>query len=119
YVTFVDKGTQTGDKGDIFFTQSTDGGATWSKVKLNDDATTRDQWQPALAVTPDGNHVGVFWYDRRLDANNGNIDRYGVLGTVSGSTVTFGSSFRITDVSFPAVVGQDALINSSYMGDYD
>src|SRR5207253_3685802 len=38
---------------------------------------------------------------------------------VTGGTVTFGSNFRITDVSFPAVVGQDSLINSSYMGDYD
>src|SRR5262249_2322618 len=44
YVTFNDKGT-TGDKADVFLAQSTDGGATWSKTKLNDDATTRDQWQ--------------------------------------------------------------------------
>ena len=120
YVTFNDKGTQTGDKADVFFVQSSDGGTTWSsKQKLNDDGTTRDQWQPALAATPDGNHVGVFWYDRRLDSNNGNIDRYGVIGNVSGSTVTFGSNLRVTDASFPAVVGQDPLINSTYMGDYD
>ena len=119
YVTFNDKGTTTGDKADVFFAQSTDGGTTWSRVKLNDDAGTGDQWQPALAATPDGSHVGVFWYDRRLDANDGNIDRYGVLGNVSGSTVTFGSNFRITDVSFPAVVNQDSLIATSYMGDYD
>src|SRR5207245_3892175 len=120
YVTFNDKGTQTGDKADIFMVQSTNGGATWSaKVKLNDDATTRDQWQPALAVTPDGNHVGVFWYDRRLDSANSLIDRYGVIGDVSGSAVTFGSNFRVTDQSFPAVVGQDSLIQGTYMGDYD
>src|SRR5207248_3024559 len=36
YVTFNDKGTTTGDKADIFLAKSTDGGATWSKVKLND-----------------------------------------------------------------------------------
>lgn len=119
YVTFNDKGP-TGDKADVFFVKSTNGGTTWSaKQKLNDDVTTRDQWQPALAVTPDGNHVGVFWYDRRLDAANSLIDRYGVIGDVSGSTVTFGSNFRITDQSFPAVVGQDSLIVGSYMGDYD
>ncbi len=120
YVTFNDRGTTTGDKADVFLVQSTDGGATWSaKRKLNDDGTTRDQWQPALAATPDGNHVGVFWYDRRLDANDGNIDRYGVIGDVSGGTVTFGSNFRISDASFPAVVNQDSLIATSYMGDYD
>src|SRR5262249_60274862 len=80
YVAFNDKGTAAGDKADVFFTKSTDGGATWARVKLNDDGTTRDQWQPALAVTPDGNPVGVFWYDRRLDAANGRRHRHGVRG---------------------------------------
>src|SRR5205807_547160 len=53
YVTFNDKGTAAGDKADVFFARSADGSATWTKTKLNDDATPRDQWQPALAVTPD------------------------------------------------------------------
>ncbi len=36
-------------------TMSTDGGATWSAgTRVNDDATTTDQWQPTIAVTPDG-----------------------------------------------------------------
>jgi hypothetical protein len=119
YVTFNDKGTASGDKSDVFLAKSTDGGSTWTKTKLNDDTTNLDQWQPALSVTPDGSHVGVFWYDRRNDPNDGNIDRYGVIGTVTGTTVTFGSNFRITDTSFPAVVNQDPLINTTYMGDYD
>src|SRR5262249_36642686 len=49
YVTFDNKGAGT-DKADIFLTQSTDGGATWGvPIKVNDDATTTDQWQPTLA----------------------------------------------------------------------
>ena len=36
YVTFNDKGTTKGDKGDVFFAKSTDGGATWTTTKLND-----------------------------------------------------------------------------------
>lgn len=121
YAVFNDTGTTAGDKADVFFTQSTDGGATWTpKLKINDDATTTDQWQPSLAVTPDGQRVGVFWYDRRNDPNNGLIDRYGRIGKVSGTTVTWSDpSFRITDVSFPAVVAQDPQINPTYMGDYD
>jgi hypothetical protein len=104
----------------VFLVQSANGGLTWSaKQKLNDDGGTRDQWQPALAATPDGSHVGVFWYDRRSDASDGLIDRYGVIGNVSGSTLTFGSNFRVTDAAFPAVVNQDSLINTTYMGDYD
>ncbi len=105
------------DKGDVFFKQSTDGGTTWSApVKLNDDITTNDQWQPTIAVTPNGKEVGVFWYDRRLDPADQAIDRYGVIGTVSGSAVAFGPNFRVTDQSFPAVVGQDSSVNQYYMG---
>lgn len=127
YSVYNDVGVKAGDKADIFFTESTNGGSTWSApVKLNDDTTTNDQWQPGLAVTPDGTHVGVFWYDRRNDPADSLIERYGVIGTVSGSTVTFGANFRVsapdagsTITAFPAVVNQDPAINPSYMGDYD
>ena len=54
YVTFNNNPAGV-DKTDIFVVQSTDGGATWgAPVRVNDDATTTDQWQPTLAVTPDG-----------------------------------------------------------------
>src|SRR5262249_11350525 len=119
YVTFNDKGTTTGDKADVFFAKSTDGGTTWGKVKLNDDATTRDQWQPALAVTPDGNHVGVFWYDRRLDAHDRAIDRDGAIGSVSGPAETSRSNSRSTAVRSPGVYNRAWLIARSSVGDYD
>ena len=113
--------TTTGaDRGNIFFRQSTDGGSTWSAaVKINDDNTTRDQWQPALAVTPDGLHLFVGWYDRRLDPANSLINTFGVAGAISGSAVTFGSNFRITTQSFPVAIGQDPGVPPTYMGDYD
>jgi hypothetical protein len=122
YVVYDDQPNGSTDKADIFFTMSTDGGNTWSKsIRVNDDNTTTDQWQLALAVTPDGNHVGIFWYDRRNDpVNDSLIDRYGVIGTMSGHTVSFGANFRITDVSFPPAFGQDSfVIPPTYMGDYD
>jgi hypothetical protein len=121
YVVYADRTKSSVDKADIFFTQSTDGGTHWSEpARVNDDATNNDQWQPALAMTPDGSHVGVFWYDRRLDPANNLIDRFGVIGSVSGHTVSFGPNFRITDVSFPPVFGQDpGFVNPAYMGDYD
>jgi hypothetical protein len=120
YLVVDDKGIAAGDRSDAYFTQSTDGGTTWSPLqRLNDDTTTNDQWFPAIAVTPDGSHVGVFWYDRRLDPTNNLIDRFGTIGTVSGSTVTFGANFRVTDTSFPVVIRQDPVIVSTYMGDYD
>jgi hypothetical protein len=119
YVAFSDKGTGS-DRADVFFTESTDGGATWSApMKINDDTTTNDQWNTALAVTPNGADVGVFWYDRRNDPANLLIDRFGAIGTVAGHTVTFAPNFQITDQSFPQEFGHVSGIVGNYMGDYD
>jgi hypothetical protein len=130
YVAFNDWSDSKGtDHGNIYLMASSDGGMKWSKpVQINDDPTSNDQWFPALAVTPDGSHVGLFWYDRRLDAANNLIDRYGAIGTVSGCTVSFGANFRITNESFPPAFTywngsvwqiQDPVIRPGYMGDYD
>lgn len=108
------------DRGDIFLVRSTDGGATWSAPqRVNNDPTIRDQWQPALAVTPDGTRLFVGFYDRRLDLANRLIDTFGAIADLSGGTVSFGPSFRITNQSFPAVFGVDPVVNATYMGDYD
>lgn len=121
YVTFDDVGVAPGDKADVYFTESTNGGTTWTaRQRLNTDNTTTDQWQPSMAITPDGDQLGVFWYDRRNDTqNDALIDRYGVIGTVNGSSVTWGPNIRVTDTSFPAAVNQDPVVNPTYMGDYD
>ena len=127
YVVYDDVGQASGDKADIYFTQSSNGGTSWSTpIKVVGDTTIHDQWQPALAVTPDGKHIFITWYDRRNDTTNSLIDRYGVIGSISGSTVAFGANFKITKpdsgattTSFPAVVGQDPSIASDYTSDYD
>jgi hypothetical protein len=130
YIVYNDAGQNAGDRCDIYFTQSNNGGTTWTTpVVLNSDSATggtADQWQPSIAITPDGTHLFVGWYDRRLSGpGNGNINREGVIGTISGSTVTFGGNFRIDDATtngspgFPEVFGTDAVVNSTYMGDYD
>jgi len=119
YVTFDDNPAGT-DRGDIYFTQSNNGGTTWSTpVRVNDDATTRDQWQPALAIKPNGSQLFIGFYDRRNDAANALIDTYGAVASISGNTVTFQPNFRITDTAFGSVYGVDPAINSVYMGDYD
>jgi hypothetical protein len=121
YVVYNDDPKGPTDKADIFLTMSTDGGNTWSSpLRVNDDTTTTDHWQPAIALTPDGTHLFITWYDRRNDPTNDSlIDRYGVIGTVSGHTVSFAPNFRITDVSFPPAFGQDPMMPAAYMGDYD
>jgi hypothetical protein len=109
-----------GDRGNIFFRQSTDGGANWgAAVQLNNDATTRAQFMPAIAVKPDGSGLAVTWYDRRRDPADALIERWGVTATISGGTLTFGPNFKVSNAQFPAVFGVDPVVNSTYMGDYD
>ena len=76
YVTFANNPAGA-DKADIFMVMSTDGGATWGPAtRVNDDATTTDQWQPTIAVTPDGSRVGIFYYSRQEDPVENNLFRY-------------------------------------------
>jgi hypothetical protein len=54
---------------DIYFSRSTDGGATWdTQIRLNDDPIGNgiDQFQPQVSVAPNG-RVAVMWFDRRLE----------------------------------------------------
>lgn len=108
------------DRADVFFTQSNDGGATWTPgVRVNTDATTTDQYFPSLAIKPNGSTLAITWYDRRCDPTNTLIERWGRVGTIAGTTVTFGPDFVISDSSFPAIFGLDPVVNTTYMGDYD
>lgn len=55
----------SGTKMDVKFTQSTDGGLTWSKpVVVNDNVDASDQFQPSVAAGT-GGAVVVAFYDRR------------------------------------------------------
>jgi hypothetical protein len=119
YVVYANNPAGT-DKADIFMTQSTNGGATFAApVRVNDDATTTDQWQPTLAVTPDGSNIGIFYYSRQEDAANNLFKFYGRNGSISGGTITFTPSYAISDVASLPEFGRDSLINATYMSDYD
>ena len=64
-----------GTQMDVKFTQSTDGGSTWSApVTVNDNVDApgvpTDQFQPSVAAGP-GGAVAVAFYDRRLPCPSG------------------------------------------------
>ena len=121
YVAYADKGTGA-DRANIYMVQSTNNGVSWSApLKINDDTTTNDQWQPAISVKPNGSQLFIGFYDRRNDAANTLIDTYGAIGSVNTSTgvITWQANQRITTTSFGVVVGVDPKINTTYMGDYD
>jgi hypothetical protein len=104
---------------DIFYVRSDDG-TTWSApVRLNDDTSATDQFQPALAFTRQG-LLRAAWYDRRQDPQ-GNLmtDVYSATSADDGQT--FAANERITDQSFgiPALDPNfDPGMFPCYMGDY-
>jgi hypothetical protein len=67
YLTYEDWDT-AGGQFDVKFTQTTDGGLTWSDpLTVNDapNSATTDQFQPSVAAGP-GGAVAVAFYDRQL-----------------------------------------------------
>jgi hypothetical protein len=57
---------------DVYFAQSTDGGANWSAgIRVNDDNTVLEQYQASLAIDRNDN-IHAAWADER----NGNFDIY-------------------------------------------
>ena len=107
------------DLADIYCTRSTDNGATWSvgaPVRVNDDATTFDQWMPDVSVDGSG-RVWVSWCDSRNDPGNLLTEQYGAVSTDGGLTFT---NFKIGNQNFnPAVVKiSQGGGQAYYMGDY-
>jgi hypothetical protein len=104
---------------DVYFTQSTDRGLTWSAPALvNDDAGTAatDQFQPSVAAGP-GGAVAVAFYDRRAPCPSGDpsiitdhwgdantcidvsLQPYKDSGTAAGA-VPVGGNVRVSEFSW-------------------
>jgi hypothetical protein len=103
-------GYNTGDVVNVYYRRSTDQARLEPEIRVNDNWNTTDQFSPALAVGETGD-IGVFWYDRRLDASNNLLyDRYMALSRDSGATFT--ANQRVSDASSPVIaagVGDDDL----------
>lgn len=120
YVVWASDPAGTPDNSDVFFSRSTDGGATWSaQVQIGAGGGATDQFEPNVAVSDTGD-VSVVWYDRRNDStNNTNIDVYTVFSSDGGAT--FGSLVRVTDQSFgvpPLNPNFNTGAAQCYMGEY-
>ncbi|RLG08359.1 MAG: hypothetical protein DRN68_03830, partial [Thaumarchaeota archaeon] len=90
---------------------SLDGGETWSDLKrLNDDETTRDQFMPMIAVSPNGT-INVAWADRRLDPRDVEYHIYYVRSSDRGES--WSPNIRVTDAPSNPNYGLPY-----YIGDY-
>jgi hypothetical protein len=120
YLAYADRGTNSGDKADVFFLCSTNGGANWTEPVQASTQWTNDQWMPVLAVKPDGTQLFLAWYDRRNDTNNSLIDLYGRFASLAANgEVNFSTNdFRITATNF-APVFAGTLTSNTNNGHYD
>jgi hypothetical protein len=105
----------TGDVIDVYYKRSVDGGANWStEVRLNDDATTNDQFFPSISVGAT-NIVTTGWYDRREDGSNLRINYYTRTSFDGGQN--WQANAKVSDVDSPMVL--DSGLATCYHGDYD
>ena len=113
-------GEGQGDRGsgaDIVLFKSTDGGDHWTgPVRVNQDPSNsdRDQFQPALAVTPKG-QLDISYFDRRNDPNNFFIDTY--LSRSNDGGKTFGDT-RVTEKLWDARINPPISPAGEFIGDY-
>jgi hypothetical protein len=113
--TYDPDAVNSGDVVNVYYRRSLDNGATWqTEIKVNDDATTTDQYQPSMSVG-EGNVVTIGYYSRQNDANNLLLDYYSRTSYDAGAS--FAPSVRLSDVSSPVVL--DVNLASCYHGDYD
>lgn len=111
YVAFSSRGSSS-DNADVFLVSSGDGGSSWgAPLRINDDVTANDQWLPFVIVAPNGT-VAVSWYDRQMDGQNRLIDVF--LKTSAPGGTSFGSSRKISSVSFPPPPSSFNCYLSSY-----
>jgi hypothetical protein len=100
----------------ILFTQSLDGGVTWSaSVPVSDNDTT-PVFNPTIGVSPDGQSIAVTFYDGRMNPTNTYlVDLYMAQSLDGGAT--WQPNERLTTTSSDARLAP--LTASGYMlGDY-
>lgn len=96
---------------DVMISKSLDNGTNWSTpLKVNDDATSNDQFFPALSSSAGNLHI-VF-YDRREDPQNHLMDVFYALSTDGGAS--FEPNVRVTEVSS----NPDRGFGGRFIGDY-
>jgi hypothetical protein len=108
----------TGDA-DILFSASSDGGQSWSAPqRVNDDALRNgaEQFQPQLAVAPDG-VISVSFFDTRVDPAHRFIDVFLAQSVDHGAS--FLANVRVTTQTWnPAVDAPVDSGGSQFIGDY-
>jgi len=107
---------------DVFYSFSTDGGATWSSaIDVTPSSVDGDtaQWMPWGAVAPDGKSLFIGYYDRSYGSCEANGCNDITLATVHNPTGAASITYRrITTASMPNLVVANNPYQAGFLGDY-
>jgi hypothetical protein len=100
----------------IWFSRSTDGGATWSaRVKINNQSSLNDQFNQFLAVDETNGTLGAIYYDTVADSTRKKVDVYYQMSSDGG--VTWQAPVKVTTaMTDETVAGADS---GNQFGDYN
>jgi hypothetical protein len=101
----------------IIFTKSSDGGTTWTPIKVvSDNPASTSVFNPAIAVSPDGQVVTISFYDGRVNPGQSTLVDLFYAQSFDGG-VTWQPNVRVSAVSTDATLMP--LTSEGYMlGDY-
>jgi hypothetical protein len=106
-----------GSGSDIVLFKSTDGGMTYTgPVRVNQDGkdSPRDQFQPWMAVTDNG-QIDIEYFDRRSDPNNFFIDTYMSRSNDGGKTF---ADTRVGRRLWDPRLNPPISVSGEFIGDY-
>lgn len=104
------------DKSEIFLRTSDPQAGSWSSpLRVNDDNTANDQWNPIMTVKPDRSQLFIGFYDRRNSSTNTMTQVLGAIADTSEAGLTFTPNFQISDK--PLLPEQN--VEEMLMPDYD
>jgi hypothetical protein len=113
YMVYTDEFPNESNNTDIMLRFSDNNGATWSSaVRVNDDATTRSQFLPAISIDQTTGNIAITWYDARNDPSNIAVQVWGAVSFDNG--LTFSPNFQISAGT------SNASVDPNFdFGDYD
>ena len=115
-------GSGTNARPAIMFTRSIDRGQTWkTPVAVNDTPNQRSVFTPAIAASPDGQHLLIEFYDKRNDTGRGYLVDLYVAESFDGGN-TWEPNLRLSEFTFdmrraPLATGGFGL-GGYFFGDY-
>ena len=110
-------GLTSASNANVYFSRSTDGGATWlaTPVIIHSNPPETDQFNPWMDVDPDNGDIHVIYYDTRNDGSRKDVRLYYVRSSDGG--VTWGDETEVATA--PTDETDPAADQGNQYGDYN